>query len=369
MYNQGTIPGIFYTEVWNNNISDGIIRRGLERIQLITNEMVPRIKENYYYILDRGIVLSYRGGNLVELKQEITNSGYNRVDLYLEDSTHIKVSVHRLVAMAFVPNIDPLTKTQVNHIDGNKLNNDFTNLEWTTASENVQHALTTGLLSYETLLDRGQVIFIANCLLDEENNSDSDIFHKFRKAYPFHNITTEQLKKQIQHIHSKDVHKDILRQYKFPQRIKHGILTKNQVYFIANLLMDPFISYEYIADAFLYEYPDIEYTHIQAKDAVRNICSYHAYSRYTKRIFNFPYRQEARQLTDNQVFFIADLLIAKENYTKNEVTSIFNTTYPNCQITVNQVTNIKIKRSKRYQELLINYDFINKIKKITTIPT
>ena len=48
-----------------------------------------------------------------------------------------------MVAQAFIPN--PGNKRTVNHIDGNKLNNSFSNLEWSTYSENLEHAYKTGL--------------------------------------------------------------------------------------------------------------------------------------------------------------------------------------------------------------------------------
>lgn len=54
--------------------------------------------------------------------------------------------VHRLIATAFIPN--PLDKPQINHKDGNPSNNAIENLEWVTASENVQHAHDSGLIDF-----------------------------------------------------------------------------------------------------------------------------------------------------------------------------------------------------------------------------
>jgi hypothetical protein len=53
--------------------------------------------------------------------------------------------LHRLVAEAFIPN--PANLLEVNHLDGNKLNNNADNLEWVTHAENMRHAVVSGLHS------------------------------------------------------------------------------------------------------------------------------------------------------------------------------------------------------------------------------
>lgn len=55
-----------------------------------------------------------------------------------------KYRLHRALALAFIPN--PLNLPQVNHKDGNKLNNSLDNLEWCSAQGNIQHAYDKGLM-------------------------------------------------------------------------------------------------------------------------------------------------------------------------------------------------------------------------------
>ena len=73
------------------------------------------------------------------LKKYISPYGYERVCINGKYWL-----VHRIVAMVFIPNPD--NKPQVNHIDGNKQNNDISNLEWVTPEENMRHASRMGLL-------------------------------------------------------------------------------------------------------------------------------------------------------------------------------------------------------------------------------
>lgn len=78
-----------------------------------------------------------------KLKPELTKVGYLRVLLISPTNERKHKSVHRLVAETFIPNPNKLP--QVNHKDGNKLNNHISNLEWCDSTHNNRHALATGL--------------------------------------------------------------------------------------------------------------------------------------------------------------------------------------------------------------------------------
>lgn len=81
-----------------------------------------------------------------QLKKHKMTSGYYFYRLKYPDGIYRNVSAHRLVAKFFVDNPCPLSFDMVNHIDGNKLNNDYKNLEWCDKSHNMKHAYRNGLI-------------------------------------------------------------------------------------------------------------------------------------------------------------------------------------------------------------------------------
>lgn len=99
----------------------------------------------YYQVSNMGRVKS-KWRRCKILKPEVMKKGYLRVDLAAKNKASSKVMVHRLVALAFIPN--PENKPAVNHINGNKADNRVENLEWCTIKENTIHALNTGLIDW-----------------------------------------------------------------------------------------------------------------------------------------------------------------------------------------------------------------------------
>lgn len=96
--------------------------------------------EHEYAINKEGKILSLLTDQYVETA--VDTKGYLTVNLYKDGKRKTK-RVHILVAETFIPNPNELPV--VNHIDGNKTNPNYENLEWTSYSENTLHAHKTGL--------------------------------------------------------------------------------------------------------------------------------------------------------------------------------------------------------------------------------
>lgn len=114
-----------------------------------------------YSITRTGEVRNDKTGRILK-HSEGSSSGY--LTVYVDGKNLL---LHRLLAETFIDN--PLQKKCVNHIDGNKQNNNLTNLEWCTYKENLLHARKTGLNPYQMLygeksrhhkLTQKEVIFI-----------------------------------------------------------------------------------------------------------------------------------------------------------------------------------------------------------------
>ena len=169
-----------------------------------------------YKVSNKGSIYEEPRGIIME--PYILNSGYAKV--YLRKPISEDRLVHRLVAEAFIPNEE--NKEQVNHIDGNKLNNSVDNLEWTTASENVNHNKVLGILDTHTAraelnkvqskavnqldIETGKVIATYNTIREaskETGSQDGKITmvcqgkRKSHNGYSWEYVNKEHLKTQV----------------------------------------------------------------------------------------------------------------------------------------------------------------------------
>ena len=93
----------------------------------------------HYSVSEKGIIINTKTNR--QLKYDVNSKGYYRITL---DGK--RFALHRLIALLYIPN--PNNYPQINHIDGNKLNNHYTNLEWCTNDYNNNHAISLGLRKY-----------------------------------------------------------------------------------------------------------------------------------------------------------------------------------------------------------------------------
>lgn len=156
-----------------------------------------------YYVTVDGHVWSEKSQKY--MAETLDRDGYVKVALRSSDLPPKKChrySVHRLMMENFFP-FDGMADYQVNHIDGNKLNNSLENLEWVTCKENINHAIVTGLrakMNGAAKLTSQQVIEIYERSRNGEKNVD------LGKEFGVHPDT-------IGKIRNKRIWKDLLKDY------------------------------------------------------------------------------------------------------------------------------------------------------------
>lgn len=115
--------------------------KGWEGIYQVSNtgkvKSLDRVIKNQYNINTKKFDLQRTVYGKI-LKPTVNPNGYYQVTLSRPGHKRKQVSIHRLVAEAFIPNPDNLP--MINHKDENKLNNRVDNLEWCTQAENIKHS-------------------------------------------------------------------------------------------------------------------------------------------------------------------------------------------------------------------------------------
>ena len=102
-------------------------------------------QDRMYKISSKGRSASLKNGKVIILKTHQDKNGYLNVTLS-KHGVHKRYSVHRLVAETFIPNPNKLSV--VHHRDNNPLNNDVSNLEWSTYSQNTLYAVEVSAMKF-----------------------------------------------------------------------------------------------------------------------------------------------------------------------------------------------------------------------------
>ena len=133
-----------------------------------------------YLVSNMGIIKSKReNGEYIELAYNKCGGMYWHFHYRLPgQKKHKWFAVHRAVALTHIFNPDPSTYIQVNHIDGNKLNNKADNLEWVTPQQNILHARDV-LSVLKNILSIQQANEIRKRVLNDEFEHIRDIVKEY----------------------------------------------------------------------------------------------------------------------------------------------------------------------------------------------
>ena len=142
-------------------------QRGLSNFKLIVHD---KIKENSYLISPDGIVYSKLRKRI--LTPTLDKDGYAEIALQGRNGKRYTARVHKLVALAYIGECpDNILNPTINHIDENRLNNHYSNLEWMDASDNlrIRSWKPKGTLNGSSILNDDDVRLICERLSNNES--------------------------------------------------------------------------------------------------------------------------------------------------------------------------------------------------------
>ena len=180
----------------------------------ITQEMVPNVQP-IYYVSNLGNIYNSKRNTYSNIA--IGNFRYVQVTLRTVDGKQVAIHIHRLVCMAF-HGLPPSKDHEVDHINCDKHCNYDGNLEWVTAKENISRACINDLIksgedNYRSILTNDDVRMICDLLMQSVPIKEiCSIMEKH--IYP--RVYQSGFKGLIGHILCKDVWKDIVKDYDFP---------------------------------------------------------------------------------------------------------------------------------------------------------
>ena len=149
-----------------------------------------------YSISNFGRVKSYKRGRELILKPYLVGdlgNQYFAIEIWVNGKQKM-CKIHRLIALAFIPNLE--NNPQVNHKDGDKLNNNIDNLEWCTSKENIQHAWDNGLFESTRLaISKARSKPVVDITNGKKYNSLTEACKENNQSYSLHRSRHHQSSK------------------------------------------------------------------------------------------------------------------------------------------------------------------------------